>query len=98
MLNIAMFYREVGDLMHGGQGPRAEEPMLKTYSKLKSDGTSEELEIVACQLAQYYSMPDWEDMEKAEMYFLECEALLPGACTKRQTASFSLSPFEIPQK
>lgn len=88
MFNAIIFEREIDRLIIEGRGLEAEEQMLKTYSELRAAGNVPELERVVMLLAHFYSMPDTEDVEKAEARFLEREELSPGAYVKSQTALF----------
>src|SRR5215831_603007 len=88
MFNILAFNNEIDDLIQNGEMKRAEERLLKAHSELKATDNVKELEAVAGRLAHFYSMPGTEDLEKAELYFLERERLSPGAYAKSQTAMF----------
>lgn len=78
------FYRLVDE----GHGDKAEELLLKAYSELKAADNKRDLEYVVSRLALFYSLPDTENLTRAEAYFLESEALAPGADSKRRTALF----------
>src|SRR5262245_50457317 len=91
VFDLIIFNKEVNDLIRNGDTKRAEKQMLEVYSALQAANSVYELEAVACRLAHFYSMPDTENLEKAESYVVERERLLPGAYTKCQTATFYFS-------
>ena len=78
------FYRLVDE----GHGEKAEELLLKAYSELKAANNVRDLEYVVSRLALFYSLPDTENVAKAEAYLLESESLAPGADSKRRSALF----------
>ena len=88
VFNTATFHKEINELVRHGQATEAEERMLRAYSELKAANNTPDLEAVVARLAHFYSMPETEDLQKAESYFLEREGLAPGAYAKYQTATF----------
>jgi hypothetical protein len=88
VFDIVAFSKEINDLMRRGQQKSAEDRLLQEYVELKALGNMKELEFIASQLAHFYSMPQTENLGKAEAYFLEREALAPGAYAELQTAMF----------
>lgn len=88
MFDERTFDKEIDDLVDAGEEKKAEERLLKTYSEFKAAGSVENLAYVAYRLAHYYSTPSTENLEKAEAYFVEREALSPGAYAKCKTAWF----------
>ena len=88
MFNAITFDKEIDDLIQKGREQKAEERMLQAYSQLKAENRAQELEHVVFRLAHFYSMPGQEDLQKAEQYFIEREALSPTSYNKYQTATF----------
>ncbi|HKW75813.1 MAG TPA: hypothetical protein VJN64_09830 [Terriglobales bacterium] len=89
MLNRIDIEREFHELLHSARSKKAEELLLTLYSELKTT-KSKDLEFIVSLLAHLYSMPETEDIQKAEACFLEREELSPGAYVKSQTAMFYL--------
>jgi hypothetical protein len=90
MFDMVAFDKEINNLLRSGKKDVAEKYLLKTHSELRYTAAVQDLEYVCSRLAHFYSAPGSEDLEKAEAYFRESEALLPGAETKCQTALFYL--------
>jgi|HubBroStandDraft_2_1064218.scaffolds.fasta_scaffold1007319_1 hypothetical protein len=78
MFDEGIFDKEIDSLIEEGQQKKAEKRMLKEYSALKESGRVRALAHVAFRLAYFYSVPDSENLEQAEAYFLEGEVLEPG--------------------
>src|SRR6267154_1249822 len=88
MFSTVIFTKVLTDLLLKGKKTKAEEMLLNAYSELKRAGSVSDLEYVISGLAHFYSMPESEDLKKAEAYFHEREMLSPGAYTTLQTAMF----------
>jgi hypothetical protein len=82
------FDREIDALIMAGRFKQAEEKLLVSQSAFSGGGDSEALAHVVFRLAHYYSMPDTEDLQLAEKWFLAREKLAPGAYSGLQTATF----------
>ena len=98
MFNAALFDAEIDKLLQQGKTQEAEKRLLRAYLDLKEAGGVDNFEYVISRLASYYSMPDSEDLKKAESYFLEREAVSCSAYAKTQTAMFYFYIAQEPQK
>jgi hypothetical protein len=88
MFDRAEFDREINAFIMAGQCKQAEEMLLTAQSVASESGDVRALEYLAYRFAHYYSMPETQNLELAEKWFLERERLTPGVYSSFQTATF----------